>query len=512
MGLTRVLAARLAKFIKRYVTKPFQNPLKTQEEFFQKLIRRNQETIFGKRHNFDQIYTIKQFQKHCPISKYPDYEPYINLILEGNPHVLTTAKQIYWGQTPGTTGKPKLLPIVNHTFRSVNLSVIYMLLAYIEEDPRNNSSFLDGISCHLAAYPLLRYEGKLPVGYGTGLFTYYQGGAQIWKFFTKSRMYIPVHLYRIKNPEKRFYQLTKEILKKDIRQFSGATSIVTNTLEKILENSPKFGVNVRKILEIFPNYHLNFFGGVPPSLYQDRLETLIGKRIDYREHFSATEGVLGIQMQEEPGFTPMINANFYEFIPVKNPSERYIINEIKKNEEYYLCISSFNGLYAYNIEDIIKFISEDPPLFVFQSRKGVVNLVDEKISVENILYAIDQTNKKYNVELNDFVALGLRSPSLHYHFIIEFSPNSHPSSYSDYLITLDGFLQEVNKTYGYFRKDIGILKEPILWVLHDGSFNRVLNERIERGSPREQTKIPHLTDELKVLKEFEDKVKVEVKF
>ncbi|NVM52290.1 MAG: GH3 auxin-responsive promoter family protein [Candidatus Helarchaeota archaeon] len=511
MGLTRILATRLSKFIKRYITRPFKDPVKTQEDFFWQLIRRNQKTIFGKRHNFSQIHSIKQFQKSCPISKYEDYEPYIKQIRAGNPHVLTTANQTYWGQTPGTSGMPKLIPIVNHMFKSVNLSILRMIISYIVEDPRNNSRFLDGKSCFLAAYPLLRYEGKLPVGYGTGLFSYHRGGTQIWKIFTKSRIYIPIHLYKIKDIEKRYYQLTKEVIHKDFRQFTGVPSVVTNTFEKIIENSSKFGVPAHKIRDIFPDYHFSIFGGIPPKFYEKKLETLIGSRIDYREHYSATEGVLGIQMQETPGFTPMVDANFFEFIPVKNPDERCILNEVKKNEEYYLCITSYNGFYAYNLDDVIKFTSEDPPIFVFVSRKGVVNLVDEKVSHDDILYTIDHTNQQFNTVLTDFSVVGLRNPDLHYLFILEFAPNFQPTSYSDYLGALDSFLQEANEVYRYFRKDIGILKSPVLWILETGSFNEVLNERIRQGAPREQTKIPHLTDDPKIRNEFENTVKSEIK-
>jgi hypothetical protein len=231
MGLIRNLTVSFSKFLKRYTTNLFKDPLQTQENLFMQLIRRNQKSVFGKQHNFSQIQSVRQFQRNCPISSYQDYEPYIKLILDGTPNVLTTAKQIYWGQTPGTTGKPKLLPVVNHTFKSVNLSILYMFISYIAENPRKNSQFLDGTSCFLAAYPLLRYEGKLPVGHGTGLFSYYTAGTQIWKIFTTSHMYIPIHLYQIKDVEKRYYQLTKEIIQKDIRQFSGVPSLVTTTLD-----------------------------------------------------------------------------------------------------------------------------------------------------------------------------------------------------------------------------------------------------------------------------------------
>jgi hypothetical protein len=445
MGLPRVLASRFSRFINRYLTKPFKNPLTTQEEFFKGLIARNQQTLFGKQHQFSQIQSIRQFQKNCPIATYEEFKPYIKLILEGNRQVLTTAKQIYWGQTSGTSGTPKLIPIVNQTFNSTNMSMLCSLMAYIAEDPINNSRFLDGKSCFLAAYPLLRYEGKIPVGYGTGLFSSYRGGTQIWKYFLKSQLYIPIHLYRIKDVEKRNFQLAKEIIGKDFRQFSGVPSIVTNTLEKILENASKLGIQAHKVAELFPEYHFSYFGGLSPKFYEKKLTALIGHKIDYREQLSATEGILGIQLQQEPGFTPMVNANFFEFIPVKNTSDRCIINEIRKNEEYFICISSHNGLYAYNMGDIVKFVSEEPPLFVFSSREGVVNLVDEKISQQDILYAIDHTNQVFKTLLTDFSVVALRTPQYYYLFILEFALNYELSSYKEYLKSLDFYLQEANE-------------------------------------------------------------------
>ena len=510
MGLPRILAVRFSKFLNRYITKPFKNPVKTQEDFFHQLLSRNQNTVFGRQHNFSQIQSIRQFQKNCPISIYEDYKPYVKLILEGKRHILTMAKQIYWGQTSGTSGTPKLIPIVNQTFNSTNLSMLCSLVSYIAEDPRNNSRFLDGMSCFLAAYPLLRYEGNLPVGYGTGIFSYYRGGTQFWKQFISSRLYIPIHLYRIKDIERRNLQLAKEIIGKDFRQFSGVPSIVTNTLEKLLENCSKLGVQAHAIEDIFPEYHFSYFGGLSPKFYEKKLETLIGHKIDYREQLSATEGILGIQLQEGPGFTPMVNANFFEFLPVKNPGDRCIINEIKKHEEYQICISSYNGLYAYNMGDIIKFISEDPPLFIFSSREGVVNLVDEKISQQDILYAIDHTNQEFETVLTDFSVVALRSPAFHYLFILEFAANYEPTSYAEYLKRLDSFLQEANEVYRYFRQEIGVLKAPKLWILQRGSFARILNERARQGLPREQTKIPHLTDNPSLKKEFEDAVESEV--
>ena len=116
----------------------------------------------------------------------------------------------------------------------------------------------------------------------------------------------------------------------------------------------------------------------------------------------------------------------------------------------------------------------------------------------------------FNALFSDFTVVGLRKPEIYYLFMIEFASNSHPESYTDYLNDLDLSLKEANMTYRYFRDDIGILKAPKLWVLKSGSFNEVLSERIKMGAPREQTKIPHLTDDVKIKRDFEDKIFQEV--
>ncbi|HUX99429.1 MAG TPA: hypothetical protein VMV49_07750, partial [Candidatus Deferrimicrobium sp.] len=60
MGLIRSLAVSFSKFLQRYTTNIFKDPLHKQEHLFKQLIRRNQNTIFGKRHNFSQIQSIRQ--------------------------------------------------------------------------------------------------------------------------------------------------------------------------------------------------------------------------------------------------------------------------------------------------------------------------------------------------------------------------------------------------------------------------------------------------------------------
>ncbi|MHA1267160.1 MAG: GH3 family domain-containing protein [Candidatus Helarchaeota archaeon] len=511
MGIIRVIATRISKALDRYIKRPFRDPIKTQIELFRKLIHLNQSTLFGKRHNFSRITSIQQFQRNCPISTYEDFKPYIKLILEGKADILTKAKQVYWGQTSGTAGTPKLIPIVVDTFRVVNYSATAIMLAYIAESPRRNAEVLDGKSCHFGAYPLLRYEGGLPVGYGTGLFSNPYGGWQLWKYVMRSRIYNPYHLYRIKNLERRYYQLAKELIPKDIRIFSGVPSIIVNNFEKVLEYCPKLGVKAQKIGDLFPKYQLTLCGGISPKFYERKLEQLVGHKVDYREQLSATEGVIGIQLQEIPELTPVVNGNFFEFLPLKDPEDRCIISEIKKHEKYYVCISSFNGLYAYNIGDIIKFVSEDPPRFIFTARQGVVNLVDEKISQDEILYAINHTNEKLGTILTDFSVIGMRTPEPHYHLIVEFVKNHSPTSFSKYLHTFDTFLMEANDVYRYFRKDIGILKAPQLWVLYEGSYSNLIQERTPREGAQFQSKIPHLTDDPKVREWFSDRVKNELK-
>ena len=486
---------------------PFKDPLKIQRKVLSRILKINQNTQFGKEHKFHQISSIKKFQQSMVPQTYDYFRPYIDAMTGGNSDILTRGNPTYWGRTAGSTGSPKLIPITNYSLRNATNGTLRIYLSYIAENPREHSKFLDGTVCFFSANPALEYINNIPVGFGTGVFSQ-SSQNQIWSPIFQKRTYSTGHLFEIQDIQRRYQRLTRETTRKDIRVFSGVTTVVLNLLEVILKYSRIKNPNIKDIATLFPNYHFSILGGEAPKFYEDRLFSLIGRKIDYREVYGATEEIIGVQLQEKPGLTPLLDANFLEFSPLDS-EERLLIQEIKKNVDYKIIITNFNGLYAYTLGDVIKFISTDPPLFLFSHREGTINMASEKMTLKQISYALTASNQEHNCTIIDYCVIGRYNPKPHYIIILEFA-NQNPPKEQKYLKSLNQNLMKINPVYREQILGIQAIIEPKLLIVKNGTFFELEQQNLEAGLPMGQHKIQHLSTDEKLLNKFSDYVIKEV--
>ncbi len=488
-----------ARAFKTYTNRLLQDPCKTQQELLEAIIRIHKTTLFGKKHNFDQIRSIRQFQAHCLPQSYDYFKPYIEAFLSGTRNALFNSHLLFFAQTSGTTGSPKLIPITYNTITNYNLGVLRTACYYISENLRINSKIVSGKWLYLPAPPILRYISEYPVGYITGLLML-PYGIQIWRYLLNYKCYAPLDLMHLKDVEEKFRRIAKEVSSKDITMLVGVTPVIINLLEYILKYT-----NASTIRDLFPNLQLAIFSGVPPTYYKSRIAKIIGSELDYREMYAASEGMLAVQLSELPQLTPLSDSMFFEFIPVHNPSERLIIDQVQKGQEYRLLITTHNGLYAYDLGDIIKIVSEEPPAFVFSYRKNIIDLADEKLTPPQIFKAIDIANDQNRCKIADFCVVGTYKPKPHYIFLIEFDPKMKPSSNTPYLLSIDNALVKLNNIYFQNRigANKGTLAPPELWLLKENAFFSLENQKILSGIPTGQIKAAHITKNTELLDFFE---------
>ncbi|MFX0033444.1 MAG: GH3 auxin-responsive promoter family protein [Candidatus Hodarchaeota archaeon] len=497
MGIFELLGGGGARILSYYSKKSLKNPLETQRQILGEIIKRNKSTLFGKKHKFNDIRSIKQFQAFCKPHSYEYFQPYINAYISGNYNALFNSNLLFFAQTTGTTGTPKIFPVVYNTIRNYNLGVIRTVCHYISEDTRENSKIIKGKWLYLPAPPILRYISGIPVGYITGQLML-PIGLQLWRYLLTYKIFTPFHLMHIKNLEKKFQILTKELISKNITMVVGTTSVVVNLLEYIAKYS-----NIQSINDLFPNLQVAILSGVSPKFYETRLKRVTNTNFTYREMYAATEGMLAIQISKLPYLTPLYNYAFFEFIPLKNTSERLIINQLKRGEEYSIIITSNNGLYAYEIGDVIKVVSEDPLTFIFSFRKNVIDLTGEKLTPFQILSAFKIANEQNQCNTVDFCAIGVYKPKPHYKFLVEFISKKEPNSISEYLSSLDHTLEQLNVGYQYNRFNKGTLASPELWILKKDTFHSLENLKLLDGIQANQIKTSHLSRDTTLLELFE---------
>lgn len=452
--------------------------------------------------------SVRKFQEATEPNNYDYFKPYIERMTSGEGNILIPGKPVYWGLTAGSTGTPKIIPITRKSLNNASLGTLRLYLAYIAEDPVNNSEILKGTMCFFAADPKLKTIDDIPVGFGTGVLSQSTSN-QIWSPLIKNLFYSNIHLFYIKDPRKRLEQVARETTQRDVRGVGGVTSVVIMFLENILKIKSKKNPGITQVKDIFPHIQLATCGGESSVFYEPRFESVIGKKIDFREIYGSTEEIIAIQMQEALGYTPIYDANFLEFSPI-NSTERLLINEVEKNVDYKIIITNFNGFYAYTLGDVIKFTQVDPPLFVFSHREGSVNLASVNATVGQVNSAFMDTNEEQSTALKEYCLVGKHDPKPYYTIIVEFLPGKEPKNMKQYLQTYVKNLMIYNPTIKEAIEKVHNMKLPILWVVKEGVFQEYEESRVDDAASIGQRKVKHLSLDKEILKFFEGHVIEEV--
>ena len=93
------LAAKIfAKIIFKRNQKWVNNPVKAQQDTFQKLIVSGSITLFGKDHNFSSIAQPSDFAKQVPVRDYEGLRSYVDRIVAGEEDILWPGKPIYFSR------------------------------------------------------------------------------------------------------------------------------------------------------------------------------------------------------------------------------------------------------------------------------------------------------------------------------------------------------------------------------------------------------------------------------
>ena len=88
------------------------NAVKVQEHIVKKLMRDNKNTEYGKAHNFKDVHSVAEYQEKVPLSRYKDYEGYIDRMAEtGEKNLITSYRVCRYAESSGSVGKPKLVPL-----------------------------------------------------------------------------------------------------------------------------------------------------------------------------------------------------------------------------------------------------------------------------------------------------------------------------------------------------------------------------------------------------------------
>lgn len=469
------------------------NPHKTQNRIFKKLMLTLSKTEFGKEKGIFSKISYKEFCEKISIQDYESLRPYIEKIKEGKKNILWKGLPKYFAKTSGTTSGMKYIPISKESMPTHVGTAKLATLVYIYRYKK--PELLWGKILFLQGSPILEETGGIPSGRLSGIVAHYVPKLlQLNKVPTKKTN-------SISNWENKTQKIAKEIYEKDLRIIGGIPPWIIGFFEKLqeIEGSKK------NICDIFPNLGLYIYGGLNYKPYEQRILNLIGKKIDTLELFPASEGFYAFQdIQGDGSMLLQLNSGiFYEFIELKlfntEKQKRLTIAQVKKDVDYVLIISTNAGLWAYNTGDVVRFKSLKPYKLIVSGRvKHYISAFGEHVIAEEIDNSIIHISEKYKIEISEFTVGPKISSEKNGCYIWAIQAEIEPAILEKVARDLDFKLSEQNQYY----KDLlegDIISPCKIILLKKGIFKKYLEKKGKYGG---QNKVVRLSNDLKIIEEI----------
>ena len=489
------LAQLFAKYIVNKDKKWIDNPISIQEKTLLQLVDFAKDTVFGKAHHFDKIKSYEDFKIYVPINDYEGLRFYFDEMVKGKENILWPGKPIYLAKTSGTTSGTKYIPLTKESIPYHINSARNALLHYVNET--GNANFLNGKMIFLQGSPILEDKNGLKFGRLSGIVAHY-----VPKYLQKNRM-PSWETNCIEEWETKVDEVVKETMPENMTLISGIPPWLIMYFERLLTASGKDNIQ-----SLFKDLQLMVTGGVNYEPYREKVNQLIGRKIDCIQTYPASEGFIAYQnsQKEEDLLLLLDNGMFYEFIPVdefsnENPS-RLSIKDVEIGKDYVLILNTNAGLWGYNIGDTVRFTSTAPYKIVVSGRiKHFTSAFGEHVIAHEVEQALQKTLAKYPASVTEFTVAPQVNPinGLPYHeWFIEFE--NYPEDLNVFAAELDAQMRIQNVYYDDLITG-NILRTLVLTSIKKDGFQMYMKSIGKLGG---QNKVPRLANDRSIANQFYD--------
>jgi len=464
------------------------NAEENQAKLLLSLIDTAKKTLFGRTYDFENIRSVEDFQAKVPVADYEDLKPYIEKVKRGQRDILWTETPEYFAKTSGTTSGSKYIPISKEGMPFQVKGAQSALFHYIVK--KNNADFVGGKMIFLQGSPELEEVFGIKTGRLSGIVAHH-----IPNYLQKNRL-PSWETNLIDDWETKVDKIVEETEKENMTLISGIPPWLIMYFEKLIEK------NGKKIKQIFPNLQLIVTGGVNYEPYREKMEGLLGDKVDIVQTFPASEGFFAFQDDyTKEGLLLLTNHGiFYEFIPLeqygKPDAQRLTLKDIELNKDYALILTTNSGLWAYSIGDVVRFIDKNPHRILVSGRtKHFTSAFGEHVIAFEVEEAVKATVEKLPAQITEFHLAPQVNPEegLPYHeWFIEFE--KEPENLDLFKNELDDQLRKRNTYYDDLISG-NILQKLHISTLKKNAFQEYAKSEGKLGG---QNKIPRLANDRKI--------------
>ncbi|MBW3575675.1 MAG: GH3 auxin-responsive promoter family protein, partial [Actinobacteria bacterium] len=377
------------------------DPRSTQAAVLLSLTRRNRATAFGREHRFEAVRTPEDFARRVPVRDYEGFRPYVKRILETEPGVLTADRVTMFATTSGTTAEPKLVPVTDRWREQMASLMRLWMYRALEAHPR----YLDR-KVLLVVGPAVEGHTSAGIPFGSLSGMTYQ---RIPRLVRRSYA-VPYEVALVEDSDIRHLLTMRLALAHSVSAVGtpnptslmrlaetamahsdeivravhdGTIGLADETIDRCpIGVADRLRASLRpdparaRFLERVVAKHgalvpgacwpeLEVVGcwlGGAAGLHAERLRTYFGERTALRDlGLLASEGRMTIPVEDSTPAGPLgVHANFYEFIhhdDIDDVSPPVLgAHELELGGRYYILLTTGNGLYRYDINDVVEVV------------------------------------------------------------------------------------------------------------------------------------------------------------
>lgn len=296
--------------------------------------------------------------------------------------------------------------------------------------------------------------------------------------------------------ENKIEKMARATIPHNVTNISGVPSWTLLLFKRILKITGR-----DSILEVWPNFELFIHGGVNFKPYREQFRKILSSdHVNYLETYNASEGFIGIQDRSDTDdMLLMLDYGiFYEFIPVDKIGEDHpqtlSLDEVKKDVNYAMVMSTNAGLWRYIIGDTVQFTTLYPFRIKITGRiKNFINAFGEELIVDNAEKALTIACERCNATVTEFTAAPVYFEGEKkggHEWLIEFEKK--PEDIEFFTNTLDTALKSLNSDYEAKRYHDLILSDPIINMVPENTFYNWMKSKGKLGG---QNKVPRLSND-----------------
>ena len=498
-------------------------PRAVQDAALRRILAANAETAFGREHGFATIASVSDYRNAVPVLTYEDLREAIERQELTGERCLTQEQPVYYHRTSGTVGAPKNIPMTGSGLAQMKRD--QRLAAYVWTQ---RSGVLEGkVFAVSGAAVEGRMEGGTPFGSASGLL--YRNQSR----FVQSRYVLPAEVSEIEDYEARYlamaaYGLAEPnvtgIATANPSTFLRLLSVAHDNADAVfgaiasgrmpdaasglrLTPHPERARQLERRMsaagrltyaDIWPNLRgvVTWTGG-SCGIALGNLSPLLpdGVRIiEWGYASSEFRGTLNVDVQRNACLPTFLNT-FFEFAEraawEADTGEFLCLDELEDDGEYYVFATTGDGLYRYDINDIVRVdgrVGDTPTLAFVQKGKGVTNITGEKVTESQVLNAVTSAFAPSGAPPEFFIVLADEAASAYTLYVETAAATFAASGAAD---AVERLLSASNIEYESKRKS-GRLAPLRVRLLPDGAGARYRESCVASGQRDAQFKYLHL--------------------